>query len=258
MVGGILDPKSRDRLLALAAVINEKFSDGDWLKLGALTGSLNLVRDHPRLLRSLSWGDNDYEGNVHAMLHDIANADIDNIGRMESFVATTYGGVGQSISTERSKARAISFTPAVFDTPEGGIESDLVAVMMPFRTEFDGVFQAISAACSLQALRCLRAKDIWENSLVIQDIFALIFRAQVVVCDFTGRNANVFYEAGIAHTLGKSVVPITQSASDIPFDIAHHRHLAYLNNRGGLSELTAGLADRLTTLTRPRLRPWQL
>jgi hypothetical protein len=67
--------------------------------------------------------------------------------------------------------------------------------------------------------------------------FSLIFRAAIVVCDFSGRNANVFYEAGIAHTLGKQVVPLSQSKDDVPFDLGHHRYLQYLNNGEGLMAL---------------------
>ena len=83
---------------------------------------------------------------------------------------------------------------------------------------------------------------------MIQDVFSLIFKAHVVVCDFTGKNANVFYEAGIAHTLGKHVVPITQSAADVPFDLQHHRYLPYLNNSEGRGQLEVGLAARFRSL----------
>jgi hypothetical protein len=77
----------------------------------------------------------------------------------------------------------------------------------------------------------------------------LIYRSSIVIVDFSGRNPNVFYEAGIAHTLGKNVIPITQRIEDIPFDLRHHRVLEYLNNREGLQELKKGLEKRLEVLT---------
>ncbi|UWU25450.1 hypothetical protein N2601_31165 (plasmid) [Rhizobium sp. CB3060] len=79
----------------------------------------------------------------------------------------------------------------------------------------------------------------------MQDIFDLIVRSRIVVCDFSGKNPNVFYEAGIAHTLGKHVVPITQSDADVPADLRHHRYLGYLNNGEGLGKLETQLAARL-------------
>lgn len=94
----------------------------------------------------------------------------------------------------------------------------------------------------------MRADDIWQDSVLIQDIFSLIVRSRIVVCDFSDKNPNVFYEAGIAHTLGKHVVPITQSCGDVPADLRHHRYLQYLNNGEGLQTLESQLASRLANI----------
>lgn len=129
--------------------------------------------------------------------------------------------------------------------PEGYVELDLVAVMMPFSMEFTRVYGAIKQATAECNLRCLRADDIWEDTTIVQDIFNLIFRAQVVVVDFTAKNPNVMYETGIAHTLGKHVVPISQSLDDVPFDMRHHRVLKYLPNAEGLAKLSSDLTTKL-------------
>jgi len=117
--------------------------------------------------------------------------------------------------------------------------------MMPFRSEFDPVLDGIRRASSFAGYRTLRVDDIWEESTVIQDIFNLIFRAHVVVVDFTWKNPNVMYETGIAHTLGKHVIPLSQSMQDVPFDISHHRVLTYLPNREGIETMIPKLAERL-------------
>ena len=70
----------------------------------------------------------------------------------------------------------------------------------------------------------------------------------MVVCDCSDRNPNVFYEIGIAHTLGKEVVLITQSKDDIPFDLRHIRYVQYLNNAEGRRALVTKLAKRIETL----------
>ena len=121
--------------------------------------------------------------------------------------------------------------------------------MMPFSAEFDQVYKAIEKACVRWGLRCIRADNIWEDSTIIQDIFNLLFRAQMIIVDFSGKNPNVMYETGIAHTLGKQVVPISQSYDDVPFDIQHHRILKYLPNTEGLKTLERKLADKLHQLT---------
>ncbi|KAF0109536.1 MAG: hypothetical protein FD149_2818, partial [Rhodospirillaceae bacterium] len=86
---------------------------------------------------------------------------------------------------------------------------------------------------------------IWQDSTVIQDIFSLIYRSKIVICD---KNLNVFYEAGIAHALGRNVIPIVQHKNDIPFDIQHHRYIQYQNNAEGRQKLVADILPRLETL----------
>jgi hypothetical protein len=160
---------------------------------------------------------------------------------------------GSFVSTAKSaqaSVRKITFSPLVFNVPEEEAQDDLVSVMMPFASEFKVVYAAMQSACKLNNLRCKRVDDIWANSTVIQDIFDLIFVSRIVVVDFTGRNANVMYETGIAHTLGKHVVPITQSLTDVPFDLQSHRVLKYLPNTEGLADLAQELSQRLETLVK--------
>jgi hypothetical protein len=151
-------------------------------------------------------------------------------------------------SDDRTSIQKITFCPTVFEVPKQEVQDDLVAVMMPFAAQFTPVYETIKSACGESGLRCLRADDIWANSTIIQDIFDLIFVSSIVLVDFTQRNSNVMYETGIAHTLGKHVLPITQSMDDVPFDLQSHRVLKYLPNREGLGELKMGLAKRLATM----------
>lgn len=137
--------------------------------------------------------------------------------------------------------------PRAFTFPTGQArEPDLLAVMMPF-AGFDLVYEAIGNAAIDAGFRCLRADDIWEHEHIMDDVISLIWRAQVIISDFTGRNANVFYETGIAHSLGRPVVPITQVMSDVPFDLQAIRALRYLPNSEGLEVLREKLAAKLTS-----------
>jgi hypothetical protein len=139
--------------------------------------------------------------------------------------------------------------PRVFNLAENEIiEPSLLSVMMPFDARFDRVYAALRETAGAVGLRCRRADDIWENPAVIQDVVSLIDRSKVVICDCTGRNPNVFYEAGIAHTLGREVILITQAEADIPFDLRHLRYVLYLNNGEGLADLRVRLEPRLADL----------
>ena len=139
--------------------------------------------------------------------------------------------------------------PRVFKLadPEG-IEPSLVSAMMPFSPAFDAVYATLQSAAQEAALRCRRADDIWENPAVIQDVVSLIDKSSIVIADCTGRNPNVFYEIGIAHTLGREVILITQAAADIPFDLRHLRFVTYLNNGEGLRSLSQRVLQRMQSI----------
>ncbi len=140
--------------------------------------------------------------------------------------------------------------PTVFSLPSiQNIDTSLVAVMMPFDSGFNNVYATIRQATVDAGLNCLRADDFWEATAIMQDVVSLIDRSRVVVCDCSGRNSNVFYEIGIAHTLGREVILLTQSQDDIPFDLRHLRCIRYLNNAQGRRQLKAALSARLSELT---------
>ena len=139
--------------------------------------------------------------------------------------------------------------PQVFSFPvEAPVEPDLVAVMMPFGAEFNPVYAAIKESVEGLGLRCHRADDIWENHHIMDDVISLIWRCRLVVSDLTSKNANVFYETGVAHSLGRDVIQIAQSMDDVPFDLRSIRTLTYLRNGEGLAGLKQSLAARTQTL----------
>ncbi|HTQ12540.1 MAG TPA: hypothetical protein VMH86_01590 [Rhizomicrobium sp.] len=151
-------------------------------------------------------------------------------------------------ATSTADAAGSRIRPVVFRMEQLEVEHDLVAVMMPFTTDLEATFLAIRQACDTNNMRCKRVDHIWNASEIVQDIFSLIRRASIVVCDLTGHNPNVFYEAGIAHTLGKDVILITQEVAKLSFDIRHHRVIDYTANPGGLGSLTHRLGQRLRAL----------
>jgi hypothetical protein len=139
--------------------------------------------------------------------------------------------------------------PTVFELRRMlGTRTPTVAVMMPFSPEFNQVYNHIRTSVAAKNLLCRRADDIWQNESIVQDIVDLILSSSAVVVDCTGRNANVFYEMGIAHTVGKPVIPIVQDRRDIPFDISHLRHIRYHPNREGLHALEVQIGERLAGL----------
>jgi hypothetical protein len=87
-------------------------------------------------------------------------------------------------------------------------------------------------------------------------MFALILEADVVVCDLTILNANVFYELGIRHTLPKKrtiLIKGTPGGDNTPFDLLTDRYLLYpIDNPGDardklVAALKASLASERVT-----------
>lgn len=61
----------------------------------------------------------------------------------------------------------------------------------------------------------------------MRDVWSGIGTARLVLVELTGRNANVLYELGLAHALGKPFVIITNSMDDVPFDLKDLRCIVY-------------------------------
>lgn len=237
-------------LIDIRNQIAKQFSKTDWLDLGYTLGSYDVIEGHSRLLRSLSFGDDDYEGNILEVLAEMIKKDPNAFNDIKSYLAEKFSTplVSELISTahDASPTRIITFSPQVFSIPNKQQNNKLVTVMLPFKLQQS--FDAVNEACNNLSLDCIKADQIWENPTFIQDIFELIFTCRVVVADFTGKNPNVFYEVGIAHTLGKTVVPITQSLADVPSDLGHHRALLYHPNEQGYKDLVNEIEKRLKTL----------
>lgn len=142
----------------------------------------------------------------------------------------------------------IPISPTAFRIPDEKPDPTLVSFMMPFDGEFDIVRDTVRSACEEAGLKCQRADEIWDHDEIIQDVFSLIYRSRIVVCDFTNKNPNVFYEAGIAHTLGKPVIPITQDLNEMPFDLRHRRALEYSVDADGLVTFRAKVLARIRKL----------
>ncbi len=121
-------------------------------------------------------------------------------------------------------------------------------VLMPFVPDWaPEVYNAIKVAGELERFEVTRADDL-RGAVIIHDIWRAIQRTAVVVADITGNNANVFYELGIAHTLGKRTLLLTQGQiSNIPFDVTGMRCITY--NSTSPSRLTNDIRGYLAALS---------
>jgi len=118
---------------------------------------------------------------------------------------------------------------------------------MPFATSFNALFGSLlKPAIEGVGLRCLRADDVYHGEGIVDVVLESILKAGVIVADLTGKNANVFYELGVAHSLGKKVFLVTQSYDDVPFDLRHIQILRYENSFQGLFEFDKIFVNHFT------------
>ena len=74
-----IDSTQRKKVTVIHKYIVESFSVGDWHTLGQLTGSLDLIQNHPRLFRSMSFGDEDYDYCVSEVVNKICEENPEHI-----------------------------------------------------------------------------------------------------------------------------------------------------------------------------------
>lgn len=225
----------KDRVVA-------EFDAGDWELLATYLGEDGkIINGHSRLLRSLSWGDPDYPACVADVIGQITIKEPAALDLIDSML--------KEKSAPEKKANEVS-SGVTMPRIESNIQIDttLATAMMPFAPSFMDVRDTMRAACKTVGLELKAADDIWENSILIKDVFELISKSCIVIVDFTGKNPNVMYETGVAHAWGKEVIPISQTLDDAPFDLKHHRILTYENNTGGRIKLQHALEDRMRTI----------
>ncbi len=101
-------------------------------------------------------------------------------------------------------------------------------VMMPFGNWFDRYYKEVYFPAIKDAgFEPVRADDLFHTGSVMEQIWDQIQKAKVLLAELTGKNANVFYELGLAHALAKPVVFVTGSIDDVPFDLRHLRVITY-------------------------------
>ena len=102
-------------------------------------------------------------------------------------------------------------------------------VLMPFDPSYDWVYESIQAVCEKNNVKAIRADNIFGTAPIIENILQEIHTSEIIIADLTGKNANVFYEVGVAHTLRdyNSIILLAQHIDDIPFDLRHLSVILY-------------------------------
>lgn len=171
------------------------------------------------------------------------------INALQSAIERATGRVNHHIAT--GQIRYETQTPSRYTQPEVlmckpifGVPHQVsvfdcdVFMIMPFSEAFKPIYSdRISPLVESYDLSIKRGDDFFSKHDIMTEVWSALYASQFVIADCTGHNANVFYELGMAHTLGKTAIMITQSIDHIPFDIRARRVIRYENTPEGLLRL---------------------
>lgn len=105
---------------------------------------------------------------------------------------------------------------------------DSCFVMMPFGGWFDRYYQEVYVpAIKAAGLEPVRADALFTTGSVVEQIWEQVQKSTVLLADLSNKNANVFYELGLAHAATKPVVLTARDIDDVPFDLRHLRVITY-------------------------------
>lgn len=105
---------------------------------------------------------------------------------------------------------------------------DTCFVLMPFGGWYDRYYEEIYKPAIRDAgFEPVRADDLFHTGSVMEQIWEQVLKAKVLLAELTAKNANVFYELGLAHAKGKPAVFVTGVMDDVPFDLRHLRVIPY-------------------------------
>ena len=138
----------------------------------------------------------------------------------------------------------------IFGEPNRNVQfqSDIFMIM-PFRAEYDEIYQNMIVSTVHELNLTIKRGDEFSSvsGQIMSEVWAAINACRLVIVETSEENANVYYELGIAHTLGKPAILITQAKDieDFPFDIRHLRFIVYENTIAGGEKLEADLKQSI-------------
>ncbi len=98
----------------------------------------------------------------------------------------------------------------------------------PLSCNFDQWYNSILRPAGEEAgFDVKRADQELLSGSIMEQVWEDLQSTDVVLAFLTGRNPNVFYELGLAHTLLKPVLLVADKREKLPFDVTHLRHYLY-------------------------------
>lgn len=183
-----------------------------------------------------------FSNELPGFAQDVSRMIINRLITSQDKLAVSRANPGRGSQITTLMAKGLFVTPS-FGAPrlERQFHTDIF-VVMPFEPDLRIVYdEHISKVAEELNLKITRADDLFSPYPIIKEIWSVLHNCRLVIADCTYTNPNVFYELGIAHTLGKDTITITQREEHVPFDIRQWRYIKYQQDEAGLAKLEAEL-----------------
>lgn len=182
---------------------------------------------------SIMWGDERIHQRVQQFLWD-------NLGLSKYTPQHTRSEQRSAFSSSNSVERKSVFLQNKFR-----IQPRTCLVFMPLEAYWsDALWMHLQQTLRSIGWDSHRAGALYAQNIV-DDTWQAVNEAEVLLADLTYKHPDVFYKLGMAHTLGKKVILITQHARDLPPDFQRFPYVVYDNNIHGLQRLSDRIIDIL-------------
>ncbi|UXR77658.1 hypothetical protein [Staphylococcus sp. IVB6227] len=93
----------------------------------------------------------------------------------------------------------------------------------------------------------IRADKINSPSIITDDILKHLNESELVICDMSSHNPNVFYELGYRHAINKTCITMVHKDESIPFDLSQHRTIKYSKDIEDVEKAKKHLSEMIST-----------
>ena len=127
------------------------------------------------------------------------------------------------------------------------IQKDLAFVLTPFHEDFFRTYDIICNTCKEMKIKAIRGDEEYIANDILKHVIQYVVKARVIIAILDGRNPNVFYELGIAHSLSKPTILLASKQTTIPFDLQNQFLILYEGEKDLKDKLRNALLSILTS-----------
>ena len=130
-----------------------------------------------------------------------------------------------------------------FNTFQPDLKKNHCLHLCPYREPYNTIFNGtVKPILEKEGFTVNRSDEKPGAQATLDGIWKEIYSSEVIIAEVTGKDPDIMYQIGMAHTVGKPVIILSQSMDDIPFDLKYTGCLIYTDTPKGMEMLEAQIA----------------